>query len=390
MSIVGFYLLKRNLLIIFLIKLTVFIVFGFCGTAVFAWEITGNKKTKTPHIISVLKKCHSSYGAERCMLNTKLFSEVKISGKKITVKERHTLIPIPFFSSSGSERSAGAYLIESNFMGYGDLLVVGGSVSNRGSNALLIYKNNSVNFSDFTFSVSFITDKKNYELYSGKNGRFEYSDDTLSLGAGPGYKFGFFETDVKAAYERRRFDKFENYDALAITPLLRYKNVRFKFHSEEGLNAALFAPFSFSSYPKSEILFESSYQKNAIRDHILHISLTTYKELRVNTAASLKFGAQRGLRGIDKESLSASRLAALGLDWQIPLKHTDYGTWVAAPFFDFGNLNSRLTRGENYFSFGAGGFLYLKKIALPGLGLYVGHNNKFESSFVNFFMGASF
>ena len=83
-------------------------------------------------------------------------------------------------------------------------------------------------------------------------------------------------------------------------------------------------------------------------------------------------------------------MAAVGADWQIPLKHKDYGTWVAAPFFDFGSFNSDLAGEGNYFAFGVGGFLYLKKIALPGLGIYAGHNNKFESGFVNFFMGASF
>jgi hypothetical protein len=382
--------IELNIPIVFLVKLTVFTLFMFCGSGVFAWEISGNKKTKTPHIISVLGKCPQSYSAERCLLNTKLFSEVKISGETIEVKERHTLIPVPVFSSSGSQTSAGAYLIESNFLGHGNLFVAGGTLSNRGANALLLYKNNSVNFSAFTFSASFIMSKKNYELYAGKGGRFEYSDDTFSLGAGPGYKFGFFETGVTAAYERRRFDKFENYDALEITPSLRYKNVNFKFHSEEGLNASLCAPFGFSPYPASKILFESYYQKNVIRDHLFQLSLTAYKELGGNTAASLKLGAQRGLRGIDKDSLSASRLAAVGLDWQIPLKHADYGTWVAAPFFDFGTFTSELNGAGNYFSFGAGGFLYLKKIALPGLGIYFGHNSKFESSFVNFFMGASF
>ena len=111
MSIARFLCLTPHLQIIFLIKITGVALFMFCSSGVFAWEITGNKKTKTSHIVSVLGKCPSYQGPERCLLNTKLFSEVKISGERITVSERHTLIPIPVFYSSGSETNAGAYLI---------------------------------------------------------------------------------------------------------------------------------------------------------------------------------------------------------------------------------------------------------------------------------------
>ena len=235
MSAAQFIPRKLKLPIIPLTQLSVFTLFIFCCRAgAFAWEITGNTKTKTPHILSALDKCPSSYGAQKCLLNTKLFAEVEVTGETIAVKERRTLIILPVISSSGSQKKAGAYLIESNFLGCGNLLVAGGAVSNRGADAAVIYRNNAVNFSDFTFSASFAASEKNYELYAGQNDRFEYRDNTFSLGAGPGYRFGFFEAGVKAAYEKRRFDKFENFDALEITPSLRYKNVSFKFHSEEG------------------------------------------------------------------------------------------------------------------------------------------------------------
>ncbi|RZA14570.1 MAG: hypothetical protein EOP10_27800 [Proteobacteria bacterium] len=113
------------------------------------FEVRGNERTRTNYVVELAQACledRNEFGLdpntqlralEQCLMNAKIFAKVgaKFEGAKIQidVEEKWTLIPAPFFQSSGSTRKVGLIMFETNFLGQGLTLALGGNSSNKGS-----------------------------------------------------------------------------------------------------------------------------------------------------------------------------------------------------------------------------------------------------------------
>ena len=108
-----------------------------------------------------------------------------------------------------------------------------------------------------------------------------------------------------------------------------------------------------------------------------------------NEADSFRKGLSRGFRGSESLSVWTNRFFNASVDYQVPLKTFQYGTWTMAPFLESGMI--RFSAGQKssirYQSYGVGTYFFLKEIAIPGLGLEFGTNNKFQKRFVSFSAG---
>ena len=95
-----------------------------------SYTIIGNTRTKTSYILHLIKKCNRTENTDltQCLLNSQLFSHVDVKNFNdktlIEVKERWTLIPIPQIKVSSNSSSYGGYLVERNFLGKGNFIML--------------------------------------------------------------------------------------------------------------------------------------------------------------------------------------------------------------------------------------------------------------------------
>ena len=106
-----------------------------------AVTVAGATRTKERFVESLVEKCLKKgdfrswdtvdAGAlSQCISNSRLFRSVDVvvgaAELKVTVADRWTLIPVPYVYSSNDRRAAGLFVFESNLLGYGKTVSVGG------------------------------------------------------------------------------------------------------------------------------------------------------------------------------------------------------------------------------------------------------------------------
>jgi hypothetical protein len=104
-----------------------------------------------------------------------------------------------------------------------------------------------------------------------------------------------------------------------------------------------------------------------------------------------RLGGERGYRGIPRGRLWASSSFSNALDYHIPLTRPPYGTWTLAAFGDLSWYEQvvRQDRFERFEAEGLGIYLFLKQVAIPGVGLLWGVRDR-RTPFVSLSLGASF
>ncbi len=376
--------------------------------------VHGNTRTRTGYITHLVQDCLKREDADNkistdeirtCVMNSKLFSEATVHLKEdniinVEVKERWTLIPIPLIQSSGDYTSYGLFVMESNLLGAGIKLFTGASFSTQGNSFFLMLKNPSVRFTPWGMSLLMMkvyddidSEYKNtvYENLSGKARAVRPGISyrlTPELTASTG--ISYFDTE----FEVNDSGNFTSYNSLLHEIKLTYKDADFKFYFEEGTKGYMEYMYEFTRSDNSSYVFKweaaIEWEKNLISKNALQVGLRYEATNAEDSGRALHLGQDRGYRGIQSKSLWATESVALALDYQIPIAIRSYGTWTVAPFMDAGWFNPVHELGaDTYHSYGAGIYLYLKEIAIPGLGLVIGQNDDFLGGFVMFTLGFS-
>lgn len=381
-------------------RLTI-LLFFICGLVYGAdWKFEGNKRTQDRYLRYLVETCEkTSVSLEQCLLNTKLFSRVKVSGDTIQVEERWTLIPVPSMTSGSSGSSYGLYLMESNFLGLGKFAMIGGSLGSQGNSLLLFYKDTNFLHSNWTTHVIFHLAETDQKAYKRQDVVESFVEEHKYLKAGIGWKWTpKFETAWGISYVDSHYKELDggNIPAPAHSWMgnltLEYKGSDFKFYFNEGLDAQIDYLADLYHSDGEELVHRIhgnfNYQKNIFLRHAAQFSLSFAKATSSTMKSIDKVGGRPGLRGIENGGLWVERYAALSFDYQLPVHEADYGTWTIAPFLDYGVFSSDYTNQTHQFqSFGVGGYLFLREVALPGLGFIVGRNPRFMETFTTVAIG---
>lgn len=364
------------------------------------WQLVGNKRTQDTYLKHLIKTCEQdpSVSLDQCLLNTELFSSVKIEGRKIVVNERWTMIPVPRFEAGSTGEAYGLYLLERNFLGLGKFAMLGGTFGSQGNNLLFFYKDRDLFHTDWTSNIIVNLANTEFEAYDGTELQRSFKERQNYYRMGIGRKFlNNYEAVVSFSFMDSSFSRLEEYIAPKSAHVwmnevaLNYKNSNFKFYFDEGLEGRLSIVNDLYRSDREEKVtrsaVEAKYSHAVWRQHALQLAWQALYTTKTSDKSSEKYGGNVGGRGIQNNGLWASRMSSLALDYQIPIKNADYGTWTIAPFFDYGVYQSNYTRGHDYNAYGLGGYLYLKEVALPGLGIIAGYNHRFMKEFVSFSVG---
>lgn len=377
----------------------------------------GLKRTKPQHLRSLLDECLEEQGVtslsavdrpelDQCLMNSELFSAVSSSVEDVltvTVKERWTLIPLPFFRSQEDSTSIGAFLMESNFLGRGQLLVLGATFGSLGNNYFLMFQDPSLGYTDWTLKVMYFQDEGDIFLYQGddKAGGYYQKEQTVSLG--PGYEFTpHLEGHVLLGYTDRDFDDAESFGTVP-EPYhfwsaglgLELDRTDFKFYFREGHKVEFELRQQFARSGDGDPAFSGElrwdWHRTLIGRNVVKLNVEAAGISSDSVEDSFKAGGRKGLRGVQDKGLWAQYLAGAVLDYHLPLREGRFGTWAAGPFLSYALYRppeSLDANGwEDTMAYGVGLFFYLKKVAFPGIGIIAGKNDDFSGSFVSVQIG---
>lgn len=355
----------------------------------------------------------------QCLTDSKHFAEVDVKGDdgrgyEVQVKERRTLLVVPQVQS---EREGaikyGLFLIDSHLFGRGILGVLGASKGKFTESAF--------------FFVNHLRRRYPFISYGG------YSKDELYLFDGDKEVDGLLETrrigrvlmGVHAkphmiyylglrtesrsygAIEGREGEfapakdvQFHQYGGQII-----YNAQNYFLYFDRGLRARLQAYNAFYHTGKparrlATLELSFFYGIGAISNHAL--TITGFGGLADGGGAtdSLRVGGSVAFRGVPTKGIWADSYASLGFDYHVPVWQAGFGTVTIAPFVDRGVAHNRLrqlrpdgegfeTRKVDIYSYGAGAYVFLNQVAVPGLGIVVGNNPEYGGSFASFSLGVS-
>lgn len=401
------------------------IIFAFPSSASGATEdwdmrISGNTKTRSSYIRSLTEKCLEDQGVKRledvdptrlqeCLINSRFFSEVKVEIKEeqlqIDVKDRWSIIPIPFVSSSkGQDTKYGGHLQESNLFGYGKNLGVGGTYSASESSYWLMYHDRSVFLTDWTLACALGQSRNQFYHYQGEDETDGMDESKRFFSLSGGYRFlPNFDASLRYQTIDREYEEFENYQppqdyqSNYVGLRFRWDDSNFRFYFQEGAiaDATFMRQISRSDHVDITnavtINLKLSWQKEIIDNHVLQLRFNAGRLYGGDRREALRMGGRVGFRGIQDQGAWTEKHLTGSIDYQIPLHMTSTGTWTVAPFVDVGTLELIESAKDklNYYSYGIGTYYFLKKITIPGLGLALGHNSKYQDFFFKFTVGFS-
>ena len=372
--------------------------------------VQGNERTKRGYMIALAHRCLERLepvswetvnveAIRQCIYDSRLFSEVSVEVSspelKIQVHERWTLIPIPYFRLSDSQSSVGGFVVESNFMGRGKILVLGGMVGSEGAFYSVIYKDPSVLFSKWKLDLKALRLISKQRVYDGSDVLYATETTYQKAGASVGYLLtSRLEADVGAYAADRKYsqlDAFEPLGDISSTELeigLKYDTTRYRLYFNEGVSVMTGMKKSVSD--DDSVLLEAKLRwgLNPLRDHALIVGLQLDKTDTGHTQMIKVEGGTKGFRGIPSFGLWYEEGAFLSLDYNVPLTRRKYGTWTVGPFVDYGSYDHVFEASlSSYTAWGVAVNLYLNTIAIPGLGIQAGRNNEFMGDFRNFSIG---
>jgi hypothetical protein len=328
---------------------------------------------------------------EQRLVKSGLFSQVELScdleaGEAhltVKVEEKRSLLPIPFASFGGGDWSAGLTLLEFNFLGSRKTLIANGSASNLGASAALIYldprlgdlplglavaaqggrRATSASYMEGTSFADFTED-----FASGSIG-FEYPSEA-PLRATAAFKLRYAGMDRGDAESQGLYER-----AFAVSPRvgLKFDGQRTVDYHREGpyLNLSYERGFRIVGVPSYDSTRASGKWEQGLGGGI-----------RAAVGAAGRYGSESlqeldalagpGYRTLPKDESFASKSWAAYGSIEAPFLRTGWGVMTLGAFYEVGAYETGFSNAERLRSFqgpGASYRLYLKKLALPAVGV---------------------
>jgi outer membrane protein assembly factor BamA len=378
-------------------------------------EVKGNQKTKLSYLKAKLNECldeqHVSQWADvdsdelqQCILDSRLFSEVQVAIDApvvtITLKERWTVIPIPFVRVQSDSSRYGFFLLDSNFLGRGKQTVIGASAGTKGNTFFTLYRDPSIFHSRWTGMVKYKKGQEDYSRYQKETEIDGYSEKEDNGEFRFGYKFSpWLEAALQMEFTRRRFDVLEPYTRLPqdyryvyLGPFFGYDRTDFHFYFQQGmklrleLGSQVYRDDDASHVTQYQLTYD--WQHAVYRNHALQLHLESRANNTDDVRDSFKLGGNLGYRGVESAGIWAKQSHSASIDYKIPFLDVKYGTWTIGPFADYAQFKPfDADSNKESIAYGVSTFMFLKKIALPGIGIVVGHNDNYLGDFVSVSIG---
>ena len=375
-------------------------------------EIAGNRRTERGVIVDAARIPAGQLDEDALadvrqrVLNLRLFEsvEVTMTGTIVTirVKEKWTLIPIPFVSSSSRGMQGGLFILESNLFGRNKLLAVGGMYGSVAAQALAIYRDPSVAGTRVVIRANAQYTKATRERRVDDEVVDRYDDarseaallvgyritDRLTLAGG--WFFSRVAPDADPMYPKMALANSLEHGFAAF---FEYRGADTKLYYDEGLTTTVELKQAGDSLGSDHDLLDVVARAKYTRGWFGSQATTLSAQVDVVDGDPILdahlLGGRTGTRGFDQQTLWVDRAATLTLDHQVPFLRRKWGIWTATGFVDVGA--SRFAGETTKFATpGVGLRLYLPRVSFPALGVDVSYSTATERAYISAAIGLAF
>jgi outer membrane protein assembly factor BamA len=382
-------------------------------------SISGNTRTKTSYIENIVKDYLQNNNIKEAadidtdqlkdiILNKEIFSEVEVVTRdnqiNIKVKDRWTLIPLPMIvAETDQDTKYGLFVMENNFLGYGKKMMLGAMLSASQSSYLLMYNDPELFFTNWQFKSFLMTRQKTTYLYKGEDKIYGDERDSSLASFSIGYAFtDKLEGSMSLGGAQHTFVALDDYDtpeefsAIQGSIHVEWNNSNYRFYYREGFKAQASMEQQLARNDDDDmtqgLAVQINEEINLFAKQVCQLQVMAGYLHGGDERSYFRVGGNKGFRGVPDRGAWADQFLVTSLDYQIPLWFSKAGTWTVAPFVDMGYLHQPEFGEEDvtYTSYGLGTYLFLKQVAVPGLGFEFGHNDSYQKSFFKFTIGFSF
>lgn len=299
----------------------------------------------------------------------------------IQLEDKWTLIPLPFFSYSNNEMTLGGFFIESNLLGLQHSLVGGAIYKGSDTTAFAAWSLPKINSGRISFSLSFNRGEKQYLDFLGEDLE-SYRNDVVGLGVTYSRDL-IYQTSLKSSL---RYMSKNDVNYIYNNYILLYNNSNVGEYFSEGLscNLGYYSEINISkSYYNKKIDFKLEYDK-VLLNNLFTLNFNSSYSIDQNRS-QLLFGAKKGSLIIPKNEVKANYFLTSHLAYEIKTIEFKWGFITLPLFYEAGIVETNYDKKINYYH--GPGFavnLYMKKVAVPAMGMYYIYdfiNNRYNFSF---------
>lgn len=386
---------------------------GRADDAVGEIEVKGNERTARDVVIAALRVQPGDAIPDELLpvlrqrvLNLRLFRGVEVTKRpsergvvlSVAVEERWTLLPIPILGASSGSAQAGLALFESNLLGRNKLLALSGIYSSRSQSGFLFYRDPSLLGSRMVLAAELVAENEVRERAEGFDVVQAWRDRRIDASVRPGVLLApglalragpfavFRESRAEPGYPAppRAGDDF------GVAADVEYQGQDYRDWFNQGpfvqarVRRSLAALGSDRGFTQSNAL--AAWTVPAIRDHAASLAVAGFLVDGDPVLDAFTLGGRPGSRGLRAEGLWAERAVMTTLDYQVPVWRPRWGTLTAVGFVDAGvsRWAGMVTR---WVAPGGGVRLYLRKVALPALGVDLAWSTAGRQLAPSFFLG---
>ena len=329
----------------------------------------------------------------RCVDNINrmgLFTDIRLSYMNegnaavidLTVDEKWSFIPIPMVNSNNSGTSVGFYLMDMNFFGRNKKLIAGGTWSATAYSGMLGYIDPSVNGSNFE-GGTFLSYKREIRKIENEDESVlqKYKGDQTSVEAFFGYRITERLTfDLKPGVSMYILDS--SYRETLNAPSTQ-KNVQFgaavKYDGRRNGEYLSYGPF-LTAVSRWHSGFSGAYESYGVSEAKASFSLPLFSEGRVSFDGCgfysgapdiLKpaIGGRPGFFTVAPDVIVSDKYGSMTASIEYPLIAGRFGALTILSFWEQGGYRRIYGGYRGVYGPGIGTVFYLKRVAIPALGL---------------------
>ncbi len=347
---------------------------------------------------------------ERELQKSDLFASVAVSATprpapgnasevdlRITLEEKWTLVPVPFFSTGGDGVNGGLILIESNLFGRNKQLISAAFGGTDGARGFFVYADPSVSGGPWSASVSAAGGRSDVEALRPDGEvirRFTTDDRRVGLGIGYGITSTLrirsrlsvstsSITDFRGGTDDRSPE-----DGWYLEP-----EISLDYDGTRPVDVLMMGPEA--SVGGSVLTPEEGWR---VRGD-LSWGVPVFGTHRARIVGSGGYGAMPVLnetlisdrdafRTLPYQATYADRWAGGSVIYDLPVVSTDWGAFVLSHYWEAGAFDSDALDGQLYYGPGGGFRVYIRRVAIPALGLDVAYNMVNPAWVFSFTVGA--
>lgn len=324
------------------------------------------------------------------LLGRRIFREVRITPAPdadgvvlhVDVREKVTLVPIPFLGISQGVFTAGTAILDANLLGGGELAVVGGLGSNRGGNAFAFFRDPGVADTGWIVVALAGVIQTRRERYDGADLQYRYRERQLEAELTFGRRLDDHWTALAGWSERRNEARLS--DGYAAPPrggavhgpvaVLELDDMDPRGDLPAGVSGRAEVKQGVRLARRERRTFQAtvsaSWSARVLGDHGLSLSARVDRVRGDAVLDAARLGGLTGSRGFRSQGLWAEAAASAALEYQVPFWRPRWGLLTAAGFCDGGWARWR-ERDTRYLAPGTGLRIYLRDVAIPVLGFDV-------------------